>query len=152
MTSRLLVLFVLFAAAIARLEAEDSITTLDKLSVFGRVTAMDKDTVTLVARFPSAESGTPVREETLTLKRVDLLRIEFNRTTVNPGGPPSIGLKPPDGLAAQPPAARPPADTVILVGGERRECEPTAIRDEKLYCGTEVLDRGKVIRILLGSR
>jgi hypothetical protein len=152
MKSTLIAVFVLLAGGGARVESADSIKTVDNLSVFGRVTEMTRDTVTLVARFPSEDPRNPVREEKMTLKRADLLVIEFSKTTFNPGGPPSIGLKPPDGRAARPPAARPPADTVILNGGERRECEPAAISDEKLYCGSTALDRAKVIRILLGSR
>ena len=152
MNAPLIVFLALFACGVARLDAEDTITTLDKLSVFGRVIEMSKDTVTLVARFPSKDPSSPVSEEPLTLKRAQILRIEFNQTTFNPGGPPSIGLKPPDGRAAQPPAAaRPAADVVILIGGERRECE-AAIRHDQVHCGIAVLDRRKVIRILLGSR
>ena len=152
MSVTLIVLLVLLAVPTARAESEDSVKTIDNLSVFGRVTEMTRETVTLVARFASDDPRNPVREETLTLKRADLLRIEFNKTTFNPGGPPSIGLKPPDGRAADPPAARPPADIVILIGGEKRECEPAAITEEQLFCGSAALDRAKVIRILLGNR
>lgn len=152
MTRRDIVLLVLLACGVAPLGAEDSITTLDKLSVFGRVIELNKDTVTLVARFPSKDAKSPVSEETLTLKRAGLLRIEFSQTTFNPGGPPSLGLKPPEGRAAQPQGALPPADTVILIGGERRECELAVIKNDQVTCGTAVLERRKVIRILLGGR
>jgi hypothetical protein len=151
MKSTLISLVVLLACGVARLEAGDTITTLDNVSIFGRVVEMNKDTVRLVARFPSNGPGSPVTEETLTLKRAHLRRIEFNQTTFNPGGPPSTGLKPSGGRAAQPPAAQPPADVVILNGGEHRECELASINGDEVTCGA-VLDRRKVIRILLGSR
>src|SRR4051812_34548338 len=101
----------------------DTITTRDQLSVNGSLVKLAGDEMTIVARYASRDKPTPV-EKTFQVKRNDVDVLEFNATTMNSGAPPvSIGIGPPikaGKIAPSPPEA---ADTIVLRGGQRRDCK-----------------------------
>jgi hypothetical protein len=141
-------LIVLIAGS-AGLACADSITTTDNLTTHGHLSRLDQNEAVIQSRF-----ATESKEETkeLRIPRNVVLKIEFNGTTFNPGGPPSIGLRPPE--AAKSPASQSVgSDVIILRGGERRQCESASIDDGKVRCGKkDETERNSVIRIELGRR
>ncbi len=123
----------------------DSVTRTDNLTGFGHVEQMSRTEVTLRARFPA---GKGVETKDVVVPREKILKIEFNTTTFNPGGPPAIGLRPGEASKSVPPES----DVVVLRGGQREKCPGVLIEGDKVLCGKKELDRGSVIRILLGGK
>jgi hypothetical protein len=109
---------------------------------------MDRTQLILSASFPSRD-GVVTRE--LRIPRSQIIKIEFNDTTFNPGGPPGIGVRPSDGsrrttaLLAQ--------DYAVLVDGHRQPCSGATIDSRQyLHCGKLEFVRGEVIRIYLATK
>src|SRR5215510_4612507 len=106
----LAVLLVLMASSSVPVLA-DSVTTSDNLTLFGRIDRFDRTEAKLTARFPS-EKGIQTRE--VIISRGNILRIEFNATTFNPGAPPP-GVRPAQTAPAPPTAG---GDIIVLRGGQ----------------------------------
>jgi len=137
------ILFLLMAA-VAR---ADSVETSDKLTVFGHIERMDEKEVTLTATFPS-ENGVATKE--LKIPRSQVVEIEFNATTFNPGGPPGIGARPADGKSS---ASTTSHDLAVLVDGSRQPCDGATIDTQQhLHCGKQEFPRETVIRIFLATK
>jgi len=126
----------------------DSITTSDGLTTHGRLLRLDENLVVIQSRF-ATETKEVTKE--LSIPRDSVLRIEFNATTFNPGGAPSIGLRPGEGVktAVNPSVG---SDVVVLRGGERRQCARATIDEGKVRCGKEYFDRSSLIRLELARR
>ena len=138
------ILFLLMVAAVRA----DSVDTTDKLTTYGRIESMDQTELKLIASFPSP-SGVATRE--LKIPRSLVVKIEFNATIINPGGPPAPGVRPPDGSKA----VRAPAgqDIAVLVDGHRQPCDGATIdTQQRLHCGREEFPRSAVIRIFLATK
>jgi hypothetical protein len=143
MRTRVLVTIAASVAVTAALSA-DTITADDHRSLNGTVERLDADSLTLRAEFTK-------ETKVLTLPRARLTEIEFNDETFNGGAPPSVGVRPPTPAAAP---ARPasPQDTVLFVGGDRRQCDRVMFDGARLTCGAETFTRGDLFRIRLGRR
>jgi hypothetical protein len=136
------ILFLLMVAAVRA----DSVETTDKLTVYGRIERMDQTELTLTASFPSP-SGVATQE--LKIPRSLVVKIEFNATTFNPGGPPAIGARPPNGSRAAPAGQ----DFAVLVDGHRQPCDGATIdTQQRLHCGKQEFPRSAVIRVFLATK
>jgi hypothetical protein len=140
---RVTILFLLAGVATA---FGDSVATTNHLTVYGHIEHMDQVELVLTAGFPSS---TGVQTKPVAIPRNQILRIEFNASTFNPGGPPAIGARP----ANEHDSNKPPSagqDVVVLPGGERKPCGSAAIdAGQKVHCGNAQYEERAVIRILL---
>ena len=126
----------------------DSITTTDNLSIFGTVNQLDQQGAKLTGRFRTA-SGT--EERVIEIAHSRIVKIEFNKTTFNSGGPPSLGAHPGKERSGSAPSEL-SQDSVVLRGGQIKPCDGATVDSEKVHCGKQVLDRSLVIRILFGGK
>lgn len=120
----------------------DAVTTSANLTLFGHIEKMDASEVVLQARFPSSKG---VETKNLSIPRAQVVRIEFNATTFNPGSPPGLRPGPPPQSAS---AAR--EDTVVQRGGQPISCQGATIDSASVHCGKRVMNRALVVRVLLG--
>jgi len=141
---KLAILFVLMVA-VAR---ADSVDTTDKLIVFGHIERMDQTELTITASFPSPKG---VASKELKIPRSQVVKIEFNLTTFNPGGPPAIGALPPAKSRAVP--APVGQDFAVMVDGHHQPCDGATIDiQQHLHCGKEEFPKSAVIRIFLATQ
>ena len=140
---------ILFLLMVATIRA-DSVETTDKLTIYGRIERMDQNELKLIASFRSqTPSGLATQE--LSIPRSLIVKIEFNATTFNPGGPAAIGARPPDGSRTGPPPGG--RDVAVLVDGHRQQCDAATIDNEqRLHCGKQEYPRTAVIRIFLATK
>ena len=125
----------------------DTVTTTEKVSVNAKVIKLTDNELTVVARF---ESG----DKTFQIAQSDTEIIEFNNTTFNAGAPPkAFGLGPPLKNEKIPRSTPESPDTIVLRGGQHRECKLTGIDDQFVHCFGKDGDypRKIVLRILVGQ-
>jgi hypothetical protein len=134
----------LLLVAIALPALADSVTTKDNLTLFGHVEQLDSSRLKLTARFPS-QKGVETKE--LEIPRSEIVKIEFNATTFNPGAPPP-GLLPGSSKAT---ATSNSTAMIVLRGGQQQKCDGALIDGPKVYCGKQEWERALTIRIVLGG-
>ena len=130
----------LLVASISVLAFADSVTTSNNLTLFGHVVELDRAVVKLTARFPS-QKGIDTR--TVPIPRSNVVKIEFNATTFNPGAPPPDFGTGETGRGAS-------RDIVVLRGGKEKNCDGVLIDEQKVHCGRQEWDRALVVRVTLG--
>jgi len=127
----------------------DTVTRRDHLSVNGTVIRVSGGELTI-------QAGLTEGNKTFSYKLTEIESIEFNLNTFNPGGPPKApgfgGTYP-----APPPAplaASQATDTLVIRGGQRKECRLISIDQQFIHCEGKDGDysRGTTLRVLIGLR
>jgi len=123
----------------------DSVTTKDNLTLFGHVEELDSSRLKVSARFPS-QNGVETKE--LEIPRTEIVKIEFNATTFNPGAPPpGLLAGTSKGIAVSNSSAM-----IVLRGGQQQKCDAALIDGQKVHCGKQEWERALTIRILFRGR
>jgi hypothetical protein len=123
----------------------DSVDLSDKTTVFGRIMRMDETELVLTGDF-KLPSGVVTQE--VKIPRNQVVKIEFDDTTFNPGGPPGIGARPPG------PVSSPQGQDEVEMGdGRRQPCAGATIDNHQiLHCGKQTFPESDVIRIRLARK
>lgn len=149
--ARLAAQMVVLLLVAAGMGLADSVTTTDNLTTNGRVLSLDANELIIQSRF---SSGNGEENKEFRLPRKQVLKVEFNTTTFNPGGPPAIGLRP--GRGPQNTShSQASGDVITLRGGDTRQCVSARIDNRgsmRVHCGNQMFERSLVVRIQLGNR
>jgi hypothetical protein len=123
----------------------DTVWTVSGPGWNGDIVKLEDTSITITATFPSGDKP-------MYFERRNVRSIEFNLVRFNSAQPADLGAQPVKRDSKVPPPPPAADDLIVKKFGEEKHCRVQAIDASSVRCGSEILPRGTVVRIIFGAR